>query len=315
MPRPGDIVAVTGGSGFIGRHLVRHLTDSGYRVRALTRRPPTQADDAEWVQGSLADSAKLDRLVGDASAVVHLAGAIKARDRAEFFHHNEGGTSAVVNAALRAAVPPAFVHVSSLAAREPHLSPYAASKRAAEQALQPLLGKTKTVVVRPPAVYGPGDLETLRIFKMAAAGWIVVPAAPGARFSLIHVSDFVASVTALLGQDAPGADPYEVADAEPDGHSWAAVAAAAGAAVGRPARLVQIPVPLIYLAGAAGAAASWLTGRPTMLTWSKVGEIVHPDWRARARPIPGFTPRWTLAEGFKDTVKWAISQGLLKSYS
>jgi len=315
MLRPGDIVAVTGGSGFIGRHLVRHLKEAGYRVRALSRRAPPQGDGAEWVQGSLSDSATLDRLMGDARAVVHLAGAIKARDRAEFFQHNEGGTSAVVAAALRASAPPAFVHVSSIAAREPHLSPYAASKRAAEAALQPLLGKTQVAILRPPAVYGPGDLETLRMFKMAAAGWIVVPAAPGARFSLIHVSDFVAAVTALLGHDAPGADPYEVADAETDGHSWASVAAAAGAAVGRPARLVQVPVPIIYLAGAGGAAMSWLTGRPTMLTWSKVGEIVHPDWRARSRAIPGFTPGWTLPEGFKDTVKWAISQGLLKSYS
>lgn len=315
MAVPGDIVAVTGGSGFIGRHLVRHLQDAGYRVRALSRRAPPQSDGAEWLQGALSDNATLDRLIGDARAVVHLAGAIKARDRAAFFQHNEGGTSAVVAAALRSASPPTVVYVSSIAAREPHLSPYAASKRAAEAALQPLLGKTKTVIVRPPAVYGPGDLETLRMFKMAASGWIVVPAAPGARFSLIHVSDLVAAVAALLRCENPATDPYEVADAAPEGHGWADITAAASAAVGRPARLVQVPVPLIYLAGAGGAAAAWLTGRPTMLTWSKVGEIVHPDWRARPRPIAGFSPRWDLADGFKDTVKWAISQGLLKSYS
>lgn len=173
------VIAITGATGFVGRRLVRALVDAGYNVRALARRrPPPDGHDlpaVTWITGSLEDEPALDVLLQDAFAVVHCAGAIKARDRDGFFAANVAGTRRLAAHAAAKANPPRLIYISSLAAREPRLSSYAASKRAAEQALVPFQDALRTVILRPPGVYGPGDLETLRIFRLAAHGWFFAP--------------------------------------------------------------------------------------------------------------------------------------------
>ena len=165
------LAAVTGATGFIGRHLVAELHRAGWRVRLLLRREP---DVAEWrdlpppqvVAGALDDDAALERLVEGADVVIHLAGLIKAARRRDFLAVNRDGAAAMARAVERVAPGARFVLVSSLAAREPQLSDYAASKRAGEGAVLEVLGSRATVL-RPPVVYGPGDRETLVFFQLA----------------------------------------------------------------------------------------------------------------------------------------------------
>jgi nucleoside-diphosphate-sugar epimerase len=225
---------------------------------------------------------------------------------------NAGGTATLAEVAAAQAVPPRFVHVSSLAARAPHLSPYAASKAAAEDALRPFAGRLPTAVVRPPAVYGPGDPETLRIFRMAAHGLLPVPPDPGARLSLVHVNDAVAAILAVQNLvECPDA-PIEFDDGAARGHGWGEIAAAAGRAVGRPVRTIAVPVPILYTVGFMSDLAAQVTGRPTVLTHRKVAELVHPDWVARPSPLAGYTPAWNLLEGFRNTAEWAGTRGLVR---
>ena len=181
------LVAVTGATGFVGPHLVSALTRHGFKLRLLIRRwspmPSLPGVEAEIVLGYLGDEAALRRLVDGADTVVHAAGLIKARTPAEFLAVNRDGT-----ARLSALAPEArFILLSSLAAREPQLSAYADSKRAAEQVVA---GRTGAwLVVRAPAVYGPGDRETLAYFRAAARGVAPRPRLDGARLALIHVED------------------------------------------------------------------------------------------------------------------------------
>ena len=138
MTLNGARIAVTGATGFVGRHLVPSLAAQGWQVRVLARSEPAHAlwrdTKPEVVLGSLSDDGALERLVQGADAVLHLAGAIKARDNAEFLRINRDGTTAVAQATLRVAPKAHFLQVSSLAAREPSLSGYCASKLAGEQA-------------------------------------------------------------------------------------------------------------------------------------------------------------------------------------
>ena len=313
MNRP--LVAITGATGFIGGRLTSALIEAGYDVRALTRRAPPRevAQSVSWVQGALDDEASLRGLVKDVAFVVHVAGAIKARNRAEFLSVNADGTRRLAAAAAAQPVPPRFIHLSSIAARAPTLSTYAASKRASEHALHSF-SVLRPVILRPPAVYGPGDLETLRIFQMAANGFVVAPAANGAKFSLVHVEDVTRAILAALRlSDAP-ARPIEFDDGRAGGYSWPELVAAAGAALNKTPRLVRIPSPLVYAAGLGGSITGLLTGRPNVLSWDKVGELLHPDWVAAGDPLPGYNPLWNIEKGFKDAVTWYQSRGLLKSY-
>ena len=307
---------MTGATGFIGRRLVQVLASSGCEVRALVRRmpPPDAPAGIAWVQGDLMNRDALATLLRGASAVVHLAGAIKALSRAAFMSANAEGTANVLEIAATQSNPPRFVHISSLAARAPHLSPYAASKAAAEEIAVRAAPQLPVTILRPPAVYGPSDSETLRIFRMAARGLMPVPAVPGARLSLVHVDDAAAAILATLRLSEPAAEALEFDDGAADGHSWDAIAATAGEALGRPVRTVSVPPKALYLYGFITNLASQATRRPNVLSHHKVRELLHPDWVVRSPQPPDYQPRWDLLTGFRDTARWATSQGLVRIF-
>ena len=307
-------IAVTGATGFVGAHLVRRLRSAGHTVRALTRRPTGSDDDPNlvWVQGTLEDPRALLTLSDGADVFVHAAGAIKALSRAAYFDVNREGTRHAVAAAIKAEVP-RFVLVSSLAAREPALSPYAASKRAAELVLAEHTDRLETVVLRPPAIYGPGDRETVRLFQMAANGFVLIAGRPEATLSLIHVGDVVTAIQACCEVVQPSA-PLEIDDGAPGGHTWEDVVETAGRVLGRPPKIIRLLDILVWVGGALGTVKGLVTRSPAMLSLAKVPELLHPDWLARG-PVPtGWSPTWSLETGFDDAVDWYSSQNVLKRY-
>src|SRR6478735_5900674 len=190
-------LAVTGGTGFVGAHLLDVALAAGHSVKALTRRPQGARAGVEWVSGDLADRGALEQLVGDADALIHLAGVITAPNSAAFELGNVAGTLSMLAAATAGGVH-RFVHVSTLAAREPKLSLYGGSKRKAEDLV--MSSGLDWAVVRPPAVYGPGDTETLELFRMAKLGLMLMP--PKGRVSLLHVHDLARLLLALAADAA-----------------------------------------------------------------------------------------------------------------
>lgn len=301
MPR---IVAITGGTGFVGRHLVPALLADGWHVRCLARRLPEGASGEEVVIGSLTDRAALDRLVRGAAAVVHLAGAIKAPNPAEFMLANRDGTGALAAAATTAGAG-RFVLVSTLAAREPWISPYAASKRAAEIALAASF-PGPWIVLRPTAVYGPGDPETLPFFRALARGFALSLNRSQARVGMVHVADLVGAIRRAL---APGGEGrvFEVDDGVAAGHLWADLLEAGAQAVGR--RPIVVPVPRLALQASAMLAqlAGRISGRAQILSMGKAREIHHTNWSRQGPSLAqlgGWTPGIDLTRGFRETVAW-----------
>jgi nucleoside-diphosphate-sugar epimerase len=185
-------LAVTGGTGFVGSHLIDAAAAAGHSIAALTRREQPERGSVDWIGGDLDDRNALRQLVDGADAIVHVAGVITARDKAAFDKGNVEGTLAMLAAATAGGVQ-RFVHVSTLAAREPKLSLYGASKAKAEELVQS--SGLDWAIVRPPAVYGPGDKETLELFRMAKLGIMLMP--PRGHLSLIHVQDLAQLLLAL----------------------------------------------------------------------------------------------------------------------
>ncbi len=298
------LVAVTGATGFVGPHLLAALARHGWKLRVLMRRwspiPSLVGVDAEVVWGDLGDEVALRQLVGGADAVLHAAGLIKAKRAADFHAINRDGT--VLLTALAPDVP--FLLLSSLAAREPQLSPYAASKRAAEEALARRGGAW--VAVRAPAVYGPGDRETLAYFRGVARGVALEPKVPGARLSLIHVSD-LAEALALALEKSLAPAIYEVDDGHLGGHTYQDMAKAAAAVLGRRARTMRISRSPITAIARWNALRQRAVGSAQILTPAKVNEMFHPDWTVHDRQFAeatDFRPRYDLEDGFRDTILW-----------
>ena len=318
MSGAGRVVAVTGATGFLGRHAVAELAARGWQVRALVRSQPIHPLwkdlEPEIVLGALGDTGALRRLVTGADAVLHIAGLIKARDEAEFMAVNRDGTRALAETVRDHAPQAQLLAVSSLAAREPQLSGYSASKRAGEEVAFEVLGRARVSVIRPPAIYGPGDRETLVFFQLARHRVIPLLGGPAARMALIHVQDAAAVLAGRLAA-GPSGQVQAIADDRPAGYGWQEILAAGAAALGtRDPHYLRVPAGLLKGAGAIGGPLARLAGQPAMLTAGKVRELLHEEWGLHPTELwrePGRSPIYGLADGFAATARWYREAGWL----
>ena len=307
------LVAVTGATGFVGQHLLRLLVSRGERLRLLVRNlpPALPACDppVELQPGDLRDRFALERLVEGADVVVHLAGAIKALNEADFRAVNVDAVEALAGATARFARADAhLLLLSSLAAREPALSAYAATKRAGEDALSALGPRQRRTIVRAPAVYGPGDRETLVFFKAAARGWSM-SAGRMAACALIHVHDLCAALA------ASSTGRRRRASRDRRRHRRWAHAAFHGGRGGR-SDGPECPHSETTAHGAGSYAAvqqisARMRGRPAIVSAGKIRELLHPDWSVRDRRLAAWLqlgPAIDLRTGFAETVGWYRAQ-------
>lgn len=299
-------IAVTGGTGFVGTRFIDIATAAGHEVRALTRRPRRPQRQVEWVDGSLEDPDALRKLVTGCACVVHIAGVLKGSDASDFQRGNVEGTLAMLAASTAAGIS-RFVHVSSLAAREPKLSLYGASKARSEELVE--RSGLDWVIVRPPAVYGPGDKETLDLFKMASRGQIFMP--PKGRLSLIHVDDLARLLLACAGEDAPSKLVIEPDDGRSGGWSHREFGDALGKAVGTHARTISTPKVLLSLASRVDRL---VRGSNAKLTADRVAYFCHPDWVVSAGKCPPpdlWAPQVETGRGLSETAAWYEREGWL----
>ncbi len=298
-----DPVAVTGAAGFVGQAIVSHLLAAGYDVRALVHRTkmPISHPALETVTGSLSDEAALTRLMTRCSGVIHVAGVVRGRTEADFLPANADAVERVGRVAHTACPGRRVVLISSLAARAPHLSPYATSKRTGEMRLQRVADETdlSCAVLRPPAVYGPRDRELLPLFRIMSRGIAPFPGGRDARASILHVSDLATAAIALL--ESPVRDTFELHDGQPDGYSWDDIADIVERVAGRGRGWrVRLPGAILRGAGHANLVASRVFGYQPMLTPGKVNELRHPDWvcdNTDLNRATGWQPTLSLHDG------------------
>ncbi len=309
-------VAVTGASGFIGRRLTSQALAAGWQVRALSRRPESidEAAGLSVLAGSLSSPQALERLIEGVDVVVHCAGLIKARRKRDFHEVNALGTASLVEVAMRQPRRPRLMLISSLAAREPTLSAYAQSKRQAETILAAEGQRLDWLVLRPPAVYGPGDTATLMLFRQMKRGFGFAPASREARFSLLYVDDLARAVTLLLDRPAAPHQVMELHDGRQNGYSWDDIAAVARQLIGRDMRWMRVPAGAMRIIAAGNSAVSWIAGRTPVLTPDKVREICHADWVCRNDLLDRLTP-WRaevdIRTGFERALAWYQAEGWL----
>lgn len=299
-------LAITGGTGFVGAHLIDTALAAGHDVKALTRRDQPSRDALHWIPGSLEDRAALERLVDGVDAVIHVAGVINAPTAAAFELGNVAGTLTMLAASTAGGVR-RFVHVSSLAAREPRLSLYGASKKRAEDLV--FGSGLDWAIARPPAVYGPGDKETLELFRMAKLGLMLMP--PKGRVSIIHANDLARLLLALSEESAPAGVLIEPDDGKPHGWTHREFARALGRAVGSKPAIVSSPGILLRLAARAD---QLFRGPHAKLTVDRAAYFSHKNWVVepkRACPPDVWWPLIHTEDGLAQTAAWYREQGWL----
>lgn len=304
-------VALTGATGFIGSALARQLQAAGWQIRALLRPNSSKTRlgnlSVQQVEGSLEDPDSLRRLVSGADTVIHCAGAVRGASLTHFDWVNAQGVERLVQVAAEQQPLPRFLLISSLAAREPDLSPYATSKRRGEQLLTSAAGEMKWTVLRPPAVYGPGDRELLPLFQWIRRGIAPLLGPANARFSLLYVEDLAEAVIQLLNCENYQCTVFELHDGKNHGYTWGEVIDIATRL--RTRRVIRIPVPGLDLLAKANLTAARMLGYAPMLTPGKIRELRHNDWvgdNTALNRATGWTPQIPLEEGLRRTLDWKV---------
>lgn len=277
----------------------------GWRLRVLARSSSTRAGNlnpaAEHVDGSLADEHALARGVAGASAIINCAGTVRGRTLEDFIPANVDGVAALCAAVGRLSAPPAILHLSSLAAELPDLSNYARSKRDGERVLERFPDLNWTVI-RPPAVYGPGDREMRGALAWARRG--IIPVAGGSRsqrLSMLHVDDLVSAVLAWLKVPAAHRQrTYSIHDGKTGGYDWNEFADAVMQNPAGKRLFIGLPTGLMDGVALMNEQLARISGRAIMLSRGKVRELTYPKWVAdntEFSQASGWKPQIPLAEG------------------
>jgi len=299
---------MTGATGFVGGATLRQAVAAGWHVRALTRRPQPEREGVTWIAGALDRPDSLAEMAAGSDVVMHIAGVVNVPTRAEFEAGNATATGNVIDAARHAGVT-RFVHVSSLAAREPEISNYSWSKARAETVVR--ASGLDWTIVRPPAVFGPGDTEMLDLFRMARRGVALLP--PAGRMSAIYVDELARLLVALAAdRDASIGATYEPDDGKPGGWSHRSFARAIGRAVGR-SHVSTLAVPGVVLK-AGGRLDALVRRSRAKLTPDRARYIAHPDWVAAAGACPPpelWQPALDTGDALGETVRWYRREGWL----
>lgn len=313
-----ETVLVTGATGFVGSHIAEAFVEAGWRVRCTVR----ATSSPRWLEPLNVERVELDlRRPGDPAralegvgTVVHAAGVTTAPDPRLYRAVNVEGTARLAAAAAGAGVR-RFVFVSSLAARGPDgsdgpVSPYGRSKREAEGLLRGMGGPPEVVVLRPAGVYGPRDRDMVRLFRMAARGWLAVPG-NDARLQPVYATDVArAALRAAANGRGPGFGPHPVA--ERGRYRWEEVRAAFAASLGRPVRLLRLPGWVYEAAGAAGEALGRVTGRPPAFDRRRARDLARYAWTCDPRETEralGWRAEVDLPGGLERTLRWYRSAG------
>lgn len=304
MPK---LVAVTGATGFIGNVLVQKLAQDGWTVRALTRSHRSSDNKSiHWIQGDLDDITALHHLVNDVAFVIHCAATVRGRSFQEFAHTNIEGTKNILCAVKKQEQPPRFLLISSLAARQPELSWYAQSKYLSEIEVIDHSEQMQWMILRPTAVYGPGDKELKPFFQTMHRGLLPVVGELNNRFGLIHVYDLVAAIQVWLASNISINGVFELDDGTPGGYSYQSLAILAQQVRGRPVHCIPIPNLLIQSIALSNLWLARLFHYSPMLTPGKVNELQHSDWVCDNAPLIRVLPAWQPSIRLQDVLSEVI---------
>ena len=232
---------------------------------------------------------------------------MRGNSQEDFDRVNVAGTAHLLDAIEAQPQPPRLLLLSSIVAREPQLSWYSHSKRQGEELLTQ--ATASWTILRPPAVYGPGDKEMLPIFEWMRRGIALVPGSLEARTSLIHVADLVLAIIACLRSDAAHGQTLTLCDGKPGGYSWQDMADIAAQHWSRPVRLWRVPHWLLDNVARFNSLYAAITGSLPMLTPPKLRELRHENWVADNQAITAATG-WTADIGLSEGLKLLNSSPL-----
>jgi len=321
-------IAITGGTGFIGTHMIERLLIDGHKVSCLVlpRQKYTIMPDVTYFEGDIMNPPSLEKFLQGAQTIIHLAGLTRAKTEQEFIAINAEGTAGLVEAAKKYSAD--FSHIiamSSLAAIGPSdddcghcedepfkpISSYGRSKAKLEEYLQNQNLNVHWTAIRAPGVYGPYDRDFLQYFKLINKRVRLVI---GKRnvMSLVYVKNLVSAMAACIDNPAAYNQAFFVSD---NGcYDWDDIGAMIEASLDK--KSIRITVPLWALWGMI-IVTEWMKPilkNPPLITRDKLAHMSQSYWVVsckKANELLGYTPSYTTLDAFRETGTWYRVNGWL----
>jgi nucleoside-diphosphate-sugar epimerase len=323
-------VLVTGANGFIGSRLCRLLAASGYDIRILCRETSDLSllKDIPYSKfiGDVTQPESLSAAVSGVDYIIHSAGLIKAKNAKAFFRVNQHGTLALLNAVKNNNLGlKKFVLVSSVAAAGPAagtprkeedppqpLTTYGRSKLAGEEALTAFYDLFPITIIRPPAVYGPGDKAILTLFDTVNKGFKPYMAGGRNLVQMVYVDDLILAIKIAMESDRSSGEAYFIAETE--AHTVREMMDIMGTQLGKKGLGIYIPLWLLNIIAFVSETFFKLIGRAPLFSREKVRELTA-DWAldvSKARDQLEFETAVDFRTGAQNTIEWYRREGWLK---
>lgn len=312
---------ITGGTGFIGSHLVdRLIIEGGHDLRCMVRK------DEKWLEGKnymkvncdLNDLPSLVKAVEGVDVIYHLAGVVKAADTRTFERVNVEATENLLRIAQKAGVPKIII-LSSLAAAGPSfdkpvtedmpmmpVSRYGESKKRMEELVHKIAdGRSSISILRPPAVYGPREEDIFSFFRITSKGICpIIGKGAGKPVSLVHVNDVVDGILLAEKDRRKGVETFFIGSER--GYDWHEIRDATSAALGKRLTTINFSESIVKKAGTLIEKSASFFGKYPVMNEDKAKEMVL-SWVCsveKAQKELGYKQKISLTEGIRQTITW-----------
>jgi len=320
---------ITGGTGFIGSHLINYLTNKKNTeifalVRNLNKLKWLEGLNIHFLEGNLLS---IPSLPSDIDIIFHIAGLTKTNKSGDYYTVNQQGTASLFQALLSQKVfPKKIICLSSIAASSPSfngkpvkecsppdpVTPYGKSKLQGEIEALKFKDKFSIVIIRVGAVFGPRDKDFLSYFKIINKGILPSVALKPRLLSFCYVKDLVKALDLCTQKNLESGEIINIANPTP--YTWDEFGQAAGIALGKTLRKIKFPLPFIYPVSLCSELAGKISRNPSILNRHKFREMKQQGWivdTKKATEKLSFQPQYSLQKAVRETVDWYIEQGWL----
>lgn len=318
------IAVVTGGTGFVGSHLVDLLLKEGFTVKCIVRKTSNlrwlEDKNVEIYDSGLFNKDELKKILKDANYLYHIAGIVKAKKEEGYFKGNVETTRNLLEALIE--INPDIERVivmSSLTAcgpakkdqpcteeSTPHpITTYGRSKVAEEKLVKEFMDRLKITIIRAPAVYGERDTEIYLVFKTYKAGLMTFIGFDKKELSIIHVADLVKGIYLASMSNKAAGEIYFISSEK--FYNWDIIGDVIGKAMGKKAIKIRLPHFLVFTVAAVAQFFAMFSSKPATFNLEKARDFVQKYWTcdvSKAVRDFGYHQEVSLEDGMKRTIEW-----------
>jgi dihydroflavonol-4-reductase len=319
---------VTGGTGFIGSHLIEYLLDKGAEVFVLVR----DENNLKWLKGLdihllKGDLFSIPSLPSDIDYVFHAAGLTKSSKISSYYTVNQQGTASLLKALDSQNIfPKRVIFFSSVAASGPStngkpvresdpprpITPYGKSKLMGEYEALKFKTVFPIIILRIAAAFGPRDRDFLAYFNLAKKGILASLGGKERFYSLCYIKDLVNALYLCTQKDVESGGIFNIAHPSPC--RWDDIGKATGMALRKKLIKVKAPVPLFYIVALFSDLMAKITRAPAVMNRHKLKEMRQEGWVAdtkKAEEKLSFCAQYSLEEAIQETIDWYIKNDWL----